>query len=276
MSLSGIATPKRTRFKMIMASTNLTKLNDAIVKSVAHRLPVVAFSGGVDSTVVLAATARLFPQVKAVFVDSPLIARAERDHAEQLAPEIGIALTIHHADPLLLEPVRQNQTQRCYVCKHAIFSTLGTLFNDSQVIDGTNADDMGHVRPGKRALEELGVVSPLALAGLTKTDIRNLARELRLSNAEKPSAPCLATRFPYDFTLTSDALAQVEKAERLLTAQGYLGFRVRIDADKDARLEFAPAQLEQALANEESLVALLKEIGYQQVSVDKSGYRTRD
>lgn len=263
-------------FKTPLASPNLVRLNAALTQAVGQRLPVVAFSGGVDSTVMLAATVRLFPAVKAVFVDSPLIARAELDHAKQLAHEMGIELTIHHANPLLLEPVRLNQTQRCYVCKHAIFSALGTLFSDSQLIDGTNSDDMSCIRPGKRALEELGVASPLALAGLTKADVRNLARELRLSNAEKPSAPCLATRFPYDFTLTSDALTQVEKAEQLLEARGYRGFRVRIDADNIARLEAASPQLEQALGEEESIVALLKQVGYHQASVDENGYRTRD
>lgn len=261
---------------MPTTSSHLIRLNKTITQAVAQRLPVVAFSGGVDSTVVLATTARLFPATKAVFVDSPLIARTERDHAEHLAQEMGIELTIHHANPLTLEPVHLNQTQRCYVCKHAIFSALGALFPDSQVIDGTNADDMSCARPGKRALEELSVASPLALAGLTKTDIRNLARELNLSNADKPSAPCLATRFPYDFTLTNNALAQVEEAERRLTEQGYSGFRVRVDAPNVARLEAAPVQLGRALADEESIVALLKEIGYHQVSVDESGYRTRD
>jgi len=168
----------------------------------------VAYSGGVDSSVVATIATQVLgaDRVTAVFFDTPLVDDEDRFYAKQVALENGIGLDIISFDPLILDAVRHNRTDRCYYCKTALFSLLIENYPASYLCDGTNADDDPTRRPGMRALVELGIHSPLRECGFTKEDIRACAYELGLSNAKRPNKPCKAVSIPYDTLLTPELL----------------------------------------------------------------------
>ncbi len=207
-----------------------------------------------------------------------MVPRSEFADSQVFCAEHGIQQVICHPDPFLKEEVRLNAPDRCYVCKKVIF---GSLFDAaakrgiSIIADGSNLDDLGDYRPGLKALQEMQVKSPLREAGFTKTDIRNLSKQLGLSTWNKQSNACLATRFPYGDELTVEGLEQVDRAEQALSFLGFTQLRVRVHGNV-ARVEVPPNQIPQLLeeGTRSTIVRKLKHLGFTYVTLDLSGYRT--
>ena len=206
----------------------------------------IAFSGGADSSLLLRlAHETLGKNVMALFADSVLQPANERQDAANTAQSIGVTLDIVTFDPLALAEFTSNQARRCYYCKKSIFSTFIDLAhrqNFPWLADGTNRDDLSQDRPGAQAVAELGVKSPLAEAGLTKDDVRQLSQALGLPTWNKPSASCLATRIPTNTRITATDLAMVDLAERHLHDLGYHGCRARL-ANTTFYLELASGDI---------------------------------
>ena len=238
---------------------------------------VVAFSGGVDSTFLLHRAHKVRKSaIVAITIRTPYIPSREIDDAVEFTRSFGIKHKI--IDIPFPEMIRNNPIDRCYLCKKAIFTDLLSFAkknNYQYVIDGTNADDTGDFRPGIKALNELGIRSPLLEAGLTKKDIRELSREEDLDIWDKPAMACLLTRIPYDTEISQGTLQLVEEAENMLFELGYPGTRVRIHGDL-ARIECLPGYIEKIIHNpdKEHIISSLKNIGFRYVSLDLEGYRT--
>jgi uncharacterized protein len=224
---------------------------------------VVAYSGGVDSTLLLkVAYDCLGERALAVTAVSPSMPAHERAEAETVAQQIGARLA--------------NMPDRCYFCKAGTCDQLITVAHREgyrYVVDGFNADDVGDHRPGQRAARERGVRSPLKEAGLTKAEIRHLARALGLPNWDKPSAACLASRIPYGTPITAQRLSQIEQAEAVLRRMGFRQVRVR-HHDRMARIEVEPADFQATLAHRAQIVEALKALGYTYVTLDLAGFRS--
>ena len=203
----------------------------------------VAFSGAVDSRLVVGLAREAYgDQALALTVSAPQMAAWELDEARRLARSLGVAHWV--VELPLLPAIRDNPTERCYLCKHALFRELlsvAALAGIGRLLDGTNRDDLGAHRPGLRALRELGVSSPLADCGLTKAAVRALSRRLGLPTWDKPADACLLTRLPHGTRVTEEMLRRIEAAERLLMDLGYRGVRVRTYGDL-ARIELPPEQ----------------------------------
>ena len=192
----------------------------------------VAFSGGVDSTLLLkAAHDTLGDRAIAVTVSSSFIARREIHEAESFCAENGISQEVLTVDESEIPGFTDNPPNRCYLCKRAIFTKIletARKHNIAHVVEGSNVDDVGDYRPGLKALQELSIKSPLREAELTKAEIRELSHELGLPTWEKPSYACLASRFVYGEKITREKLGMVEKAEELLQSLGFRQMRVRL------------------------------------------------
>jgi pyridinium-3,5-biscarboxylic acid mononucleotide sulfurtransferase len=239
---------------------------------------LVAFSGGVDSAyLAIAASAALGPRALAVTADSPSYPDAHRQLALTIAGDFGFAHEVIHTGELERPEYRANPANRCYYCKDELYGRLSALASErglAVVVDGNNADDRGDYRPGRQAAREHGVKSPLDEADLTKDDIRELAREAGLESWNEPASACLSSRIPYGDEVSNEKLRQIEQAETVLRDLGFRVFRVR-HHDTVARLEVARSEMARALDPEINarLVAALKELGYQYVSLDLQGYR---
>jgi uncharacterized protein len=204
------------------------------------------------------------------------------DEAVRIAKEFGAHVPSISIDLLQTARISSNSHDRCYHCKVAIFSKLTELAGAEGipwVLDGTNADDTGEYRPGLAALEELGVRSPLKEAGLTKKDIRELSRQAGLPTWNKPSAPCLATRFPYGTELLMDEIERVRQGEKLLIDAGYPDLRLRVHSEGAqplARLEMPLREMErlQNSGKLNEIVASLKVLGYRYITLDLEGLRS--
>ena len=196
------------------------KLLNAVRSAARERVAYVCFSGGIDSTVVLAASVRAGVDTVALLGVSPSLAASERADAHRIASEIGAEVEEVETNEMDLAGYRNNAGDRCYYCKSALYDTVQALAatrNSNEVIFvGTHVDDLGEHRPGLQAAMERGVIAPLVDAGFSKADVRALAREWNLSNAEKPAAPCLASRVPVGTEVTPDKLAQIETVEEFL------------------------------------------------------------
>jgi uncharacterized protein len=238
---------------------------------------VVAFSGGVDSTFLLHRAHKVRKSaIVAITIRTPYIPSREIDDAVEFTRSFGIKHKI--IDIAFPEMIRNNPIDRCYLCKKAIFTDLLSFAKKNNfqfVVDGTNADDTGDFRPGIKALNELGIRSPLLESGLTKKDIRELSREEDLDIWDKPAMACLLTRIPYDTEISQGTLRLVEEAENMLFELGYPGTRVRIHGDL-ARIECLPGYIEKIIHNpdKEHIISDLKKIGFRYVSLDLEGYRT--
>ena len=196
------------------------RLLNAVRSAARERVAYVCFSGGIDSTVVLAASVRAGVDTVALLGVSPSLAASERADAHRIASEIGAEVEEVETNEMDLAGYRNNAGDRCYYCKSALYDTVQALAatrNSNEVIFvGTHVDDLGEHRPGLQAAMERGVIAPLVDAGFSKADVRALAREWNLSNAEKPAAPCLASRVPVGTEVTPDKLAQIETVEEFL------------------------------------------------------------
>ena len=238
----------------------------------------VAFSSGVDSTFLLrAAHEELGERAVAVTVRSQLIPRHELDEAAAFCRQEGIRHEIIDFDALSAPAVIANPPDRCYHCKKEVFGLILAFARGAglaAVLEGSNLDDDGDYRPGRRAIRELGVRSPLHEAGLTKEEIRVLSREMGLPTWSKPSFACLASRFPYGERLTVAALERVERAERWLREKlGLTQLRVRSHGDL-ARIEVPPGDIPRLAARAAEIAAAFKGLGFAYVTLDLQGYRT--
>jgi len=237
---------------------------------------IVAFSGGVDSGLLCAAAWHaLGDQMLAVTIRSPVESMGDVDSAQGLAEQVGFPLRVLDYDDLTDPEFVSNPPDRCYICKLVRFRQLGQLAADegfTALVEGSNAEDLGDYRPGRRAVTEVGALSPLQELGFGKNEIRTLARAFDLSVWDRPSAPCLATRFPYGSPVTYEGLCQVANGERYLHEIGFRVVRVRHHGTM-ARLEVAADEINQLVAMREEVVDYFKTMGFTYVSVDLSGYR---
>jgi len=240
---------------------------------------MVAYSGGVDSAF-LAATAHrvLGVRMLAVLADSPSLARRDFEQARAFALEQGMPLQVIATEELERPAYARNEADRCFHCKDELFAgmeTLGARLGFAHIAYGMNADDTRDFRPGQRAAEEHAVLAPLAEAGLTKNEVRSLARAAGYPLWDRPAAPCLASRVEYGRTVTREVLHQVERAEESLRQLGFRELRVRHHGEL-ARVEIARAELPRALTMEmlDAITAALKQAGFQYVTLDCAGFRS--
>lgn len=240
---------------------------------------IVAYSGGVDSAYLAwAATRELGERALAITGESPSYPDFQRQDALAVVNQFGIAhefiLTEEIDDP----NYQANPVNRCYFCKHELFSKLGEIAAQrgyAVVCDGNNADDIGDYRPGRQAAQELEVRSPLQEAGLTKEEIRWLSRRAGLPIWDRPASACLSSRIPYGMPVTIEKLSRIEQGEAILRASGFQQMRVRHHGDL-VRLEIAPEELPRALTMEMArhLTQAFQSLGFQYVTLDLQGYRT--
>ncbi|MDH4153012.1 MAG: ATP-dependent sacrificial sulfur transferase LarE [Nitrospira sp.] len=239
---------------------------------------VVAYSGGIDSTFVLkVAHEQLGDKAVGITAVSPTFPLLELEAAERVAREIGARHETVQTDQLAIDDFVKNDANRCFHCKTDLYQLLGTVRQAkaaAYIVDGTNLDDLGDDRPGMKAAREWGVRSPLVEVQLSKADIRILAKELGLSNWDKPAAACLSSRIPRGMPITLEKLSRVEEAEAVLQHEGLRHFRVRNHGDI-ARIEVAPSDLPWLIEPTRCrrISARLKELGFRFVAVDLDGYR---
>lgn len=237
----------------------------------------VAFSGGVDSTYLLHEAVKAGKEkVTALIMKTPSVPERELDEAVTFCKSRGISFFVLPVDPFSVAGFRENGRDRCYICKHFLFSALLEKAKEEGipfVADGTNADDTKEFRPGLRALKELDIRSPLAEAGLTKKEIRELSEKEGLPTWNKPSFSCLATRFPYGEELTVEKLKRTEAAENLLADLGFTQRRVRVHGNL-ARIEVLPAEIPLLLERRDMISSRLEELGFLYTTVDLKGFRS--
>lgn len=239
---------------------------------------VIAFSAGVDSTFLLALAVETLGKAKALAAIgiSPSLPQRELDSARELAAKLGAELAEVVTAELDNPQYAANPANRCYFCKHDLFTRLAELAKargGATLVCGANADDTGDFRPGLKAGAELGVRNPLMDAGLTKTDVRELSRRMGLSTWDKPAMACLASRVPYDSPITAGRLGRIERAEAFLRDAGFRQVRVR-DHDTVARIELPVSDLPALLERREAVVAHLRSVGYLYVALDLAGFRS--
>jgi uncharacterized protein len=240
---------------------------------------MVAYSGGTDSAYLAhAAYEALGSEMLAVIADSPSLSRAHLRDAVEFAESAGIPLKVVDTNELENPDYARNDSTRCFHCKDELFkvmSTIGGPLQFSTVAYGMNLDDLGDFRPGQKAAKAHGVLAPLAEAGLTKEDIRILARSEGLRIWDKPASACLSSRVAYGLPVTRETLESVEKGEDILYAMGFRQFRLRHHGEL-ARIEIAREELARMLSLSmfEEAAAALKRLGYKYVTLDLEGYRS--
>jgi uncharacterized protein len=257
-----------------MLENKLNKLKD-ILKSLDS--VVIAFSGGVDSTLLSkVAYEVLGDKSLAVTAKSETYTKSELEDAIELAKNIGIKHEVIETSELDIPEFSHNPVDRCYYCKKELLEKLketAKLRGFKHVVDGANVDDIDDYRPGMRAVAELNVRSPLKEAQLTKAEIRELSKHYGLPTWDKPAAACLASRFPYGTEITAERLDTVGDAEAFIKSFGIIQLRVRYH-DQIARIEVSETDMENLLKNRDQIVKKLKEFGFNYVTMDLQGYRT--
>ncbi|MDM8538634.1 ATP-dependent sacrificial sulfur transferase LarE [Desulfobacterales bacterium HSG17] len=239
---------------------------------------LVAFSGGVDSSLLLATAQKAcIPKLLAVTIASPLQPSREIEKAEQVARLLKVNHLILELNPLEDQKFTMNPKNRCYLCKRLLFGKMIQIAKDHSIqtlAHGVTIDDIADYRPGMQAAEELGFCAPLLEASLTKADIRTLSRKMQLPTWNDPSMACLASRIPFETPITLEKLRQIEKAENCLIENGMNACRVRVH-DNVARIEVPPHQFVNIMNEDirKKTVAYFKSIGFRYIALDLDGYR---
>jgi uncharacterized protein len=251
---------------------------DALKKIIGeYSSVVVAFSGGVDSTFLAwACKTVLGKNVLLVTAKSSTYPEVELELAKKSAEFLGLPHKVIVSEELDIPGFSDNPPDRCYYCKKELFSKIASIAKHAElgaVFDGSNKDDLNDYRPGRKAIAELKVRSPLIEADMTKADIRKYSAEAGLPTAKKPSFACLASRFPYGENISQEKLVRVGKAEQKLRDLGFTQFRVRSHNDL-ARIEFVESEMEKGWSFRKEIAASFKEYGYTYVAIDTKGYRT--
>ncbi len=259
-----VSAPALERWKNLL--DHLAKLESA----------VVGFSGGVDSSLLsIAAHQALGERMLAITIQTPVETSGTIEIAKNLASQFHFPHQIVEFDDLNDQTFVANSPDRCYHCKRMDFGIIWKIArqgNYKHVLDGSNADDLGDYRPGRKAALELEVLSPLLEAGLTKPQIRELAYALGMANWDRPSSPCLASRFPYGTKITLEGLQKVAAGEEFLYKMGFKVVRVRYGG-ASTRIEVAPQEIEGLLVYREAVVNFFKNLGFKYVLLDLEGYR---
>jgi pyridinium-3,5-biscarboxylic acid mononucleotide sulfurtransferase len=239
---------------------------------------LIAYSGGVDSAFLAVTAARVLgSRSLCITADSPSYPERHRALAIETALAFNLRHEIIHTDEMARPEYRANPANRCYYCKHELYTHLSAIARArgfAAMVDGSNADDRGDYRPGRQAAREFGVVSPLDDVDLTKTEIRRLAKRAGMSTWDEPASACLSSRIPYHSAVTGEKLRTIEAAERVLRTLGFRIFRVR-HHDAIARLELGRDEIARALDPDvaETIDRELRALGYQHVTIDLRGYR---
>lgn len=260
------------------------------IRKYAEKDCMVAFSGGVDSSLLLKLMCESaednqesLPQsgsraskVYAVTMQTRLHPVQEITHAKKVAEEIGAEHIIIKVDELLDAGIENNPPDRCYLCKKHLFQKMKQKASELSVetiLEGTNEDDLHTYRPGLKAIQELGVISPLADARFTKEEVRALAAEYGLSVSTRPAVPCLATRFPYGTRLSYEELQRVEQGEEYLKKSGFYNVRLRVHGSV-ARIEVDLEQFPLVMEHRVEIISYIKDLGYGYVALDMEGFRS--
>ena len=261
-----------------MTLTKKQKILESHIKDLES--VVVAFSGGVDSALVLAMSLSVLGKKNtlAVTAQSESLAQRELEAAKKLAESMGVEHLILRTNEMDSPEYRANPINRCYHCKSELYSKLAVIAKErkiAHIVNGINRDDLGDHRPGIVAAKEFGVVSPLAQAGFNKNDIRELARQIGLAVWEKPAMPCLSSRIPYGEPVSPEKLSMIERAEDLLFSLGFTELRVRHHGDI-ARIELNKNDMPRALTESVSstIQEQFKQIGFKYVALDLEGFRS--
>ncbi|MHA1371473.1 MAG: ATP-dependent sacrificial sulfur transferase LarE [Promethearchaeota archaeon] len=242
---------------------------------------IVAFSGGVDSSILLVLAKAFCNEIKVVHFDMPINPSGETRNAIKICELLGIDLMIKETNPLADGDFATNTTSRCYFCKRRNFTTLKNMkarLGFDFVLEGSNVDDLSDHRPGLKALGELEICSPLRDAGFTKHDVRQLARTLNLPNSERPSNTCLSSRIAYGTKITPDLLKAVDQAEILIkNTLSVNNLRARVHESTILRIELEPDDLKNILRQDSTVLLKLaedlKKIGFKKISLDLEGYK---
>lgn len=261
----------------------ISSINDAKIKKIQEILSdkkiIVAFSGGVDSTLITYLAKKFCKDVIAVTVKNEFISKEEFNEAKNIAKEMGIDWTSIDVSVLSDPSINNNPPDRCYLCKKKIMMTLENIRKAERfdiIIDGTNVNDVKEYRPGLLALEELGIKSPLKEVGITKEEVREISKKFNLKTWNKPSMTCMATRFPYFDSLTPKKIKMIRSAEKFIREQYEIKIlRVRFQFN-EARIEVGLDELEKILKRTflEKIRDHLKELGFEKVLINLDGYQS--
>lgn len=260
---------QQKRLKFLDAMSRYTKQDTA-----------VAFSGGADSSLILKAACeeaeRYGSRVYAVTMQTELHTAGDLKTAEEVAAETGAYHIVLQIDELQEAGIEMNPENRCYLCKKLLFTRLRErvqLLGIHTILEGTNADDLKVYRPGIKAVEELGIISPLKDAGFTKQEVRRMASQYGISVAERPAAPCMATRFPYGTRLTREKMKTAAQGEAYIRTLGFYDVRLRVQDDL-VRIEVDKDRLGQVLEYSKEITDYLHMLGYRYVTLDLEGFRS--
>ena len=264
---------------MQITEAKKTKLKN-IFRNYCQQDVCVAFSGGVDSGLVLAMACEAAREAKtkvlAVTMDTVLHPAADLEAARAVLKQTEAQHEVLRLDELSVPEILYNPIDRCYLCKRELYRRMKEFAAEKGIrilLEGSNEDDLHVYRPGLRAVRELEVKSPLAEAGLTKAEVRKLAGEYGLLVSDRPSAPCLATRLPYGTRIDLELLSRIEQAENFLKEFGWRNIRLRVHGDI-ARLEIDKESFDSVIKQADVIIARLKELGFIYVTLDLEGFRS--